>query len=284
MIKPICSETCCIKGSRELNEDALVVNNDNKVYGVIDGATSVTPYKNSQGETGGSIAANLLASYLHDVDHNSSLENCVLAANKALNKLMLESGVDTNKKTDLWSAAFVVVRISETKLEYVQTADCMLLVKYKDGVIRSLTHDQVSRFDAITLKKLLEGKQIGIHDQNELFQYVLQTIRENRNMANTLDGYSVLNGDQNLVDFIEKGIINLAGVERIYMISDGLLYPSTDIYEKNDWKDLVSKIDIMGLLNYAKEIIGIEESDSLCNKYPRLKKSDDKTGIVIDLC
>jgi serine/threonine protein phosphatase PrpC len=283
MFQPICSETCSIKGSSELNEDALVVNNESKVFGVIDGATSVTPYKNIEGETGGFIAANLLASYIYDADDNSSLEHCVLMANEALNKLMVESGVNIYKKTDLWSAAFVAVRISETKLDYVQAGDCMLFAKYKGGQIRSLTHDQVSRFDAITINKLLDGKRLGYRDPDELFQYVLSTVRENKNKANELDGYSVLNGDRNLVNFLEKGTINLSDVERIYMITDGLFYPSTDVDSKNEWGYMVSKIDNMGLLDYAKQLIQIEESDPQCNKYTRLKKSDDKTGIVIDL-
>jgi serine/threonine protein phosphatase PrpC len=283
VIQAICAETCSIKGSRALNEDALVVNNESNVFSVIDGATSVTPYKNSKGETGGFIAANLLASYLQNVDTNSSLEHCVLNANEALNKLMVESGVTINKKTNLWSAAFVAVRISETKLDYVQAGDCMLFVKYKDGQIRPLTHDHVCRFDAITLQKLLEGKRLGYRDSEELFQYVLPTVRENKKNANEVDGYSVLNGERNLVNFLEKGTINLADAERIYMISDGLFYPSMDVDSKTEWKDIVSKIDHMGLVNYAKHIIELEESDPKCQKYPRLKKSDDKTGIVIDL-
>jgi hypothetical protein len=49
-----------------------------------------------KGETGGFIAINLLASYWN-VDINSSLEHCVLNANEALNKLMVESGITINK-------------------------------------------------------------------------------------------------------------------------------------------------------------------------------------------
>lgn len=277
-------EKCSIKGSRELNEDVLVVNEQNQVFAVIDGATSVTPYKNSKGETGGYIAANLLGSFLQNVDHVNSLENQVLIANEALHKLMVESGVDTNKKTELWSAAFVAVHINETTLEYVQAGDCMLFAKYSDGQVRTITHDQVSRFDTKSLKKALEGKRAGYHDPSEVFQYILPTIRENRNMANTVDGYSVFNGNRRLADFMEKGTINLSGVERIYMISDGLFYPSASIEAKTDWEAMISKIDQLGILGYANEVIQLEESDPVCNKYPRLKISDDKTGIVIDLC
>ncbi|MGG3640078.1 protein phosphatase 2C domain-containing protein [Bacillus gobiensis] len=276
-------EKCSIKGSRELNEDVLVVNEQDQIFAVIDGATSVTPYKNRNEETGGFIAANLLGSFLQDVDKTSSLENQVLLANDSLHELMVESGIDTNKKTDLWSAAFVVVRIKETTLEYVQAGDCMLFARYSDGQIRTITHDQVSRFDSKSLKKSLDGKRLGYHDPNELFQYLLPTIRENRNMANTFDGYSVLNGDPRLADFLEKGTINLSGVERIYMISDGLFYPSTSIEEKTDWNAIVSTIDHFGISNYANKVIQMEESDPQCDKYPRLKTSDDKTGIVIDL-
>ena len=47
----IAIQHCCRKGTAELNEDAIILNDQQHIYGVVDGATSVTPYVNERGQT-----------------------------------------------------------------------------------------------------------------------------------------------------------------------------------------------------------------------------------------
>ncbi|RDW15350.1 hypothetical protein CWR45_16290 [Oceanobacillus chungangensis] len=275
-------ESYTLKGSREINEDALIVNKSGLVFGVVDGATSVTPYKDVNGNTGGAIASNLLAKHMEEMNDSSSLVEAVLQANRELRQLMVQSGIDISDKTKLWSAAFAIVRVNQTKLEYVQAADSMVFVKYIDGTIRALSHDQVSSFDTLTIKKSLVARDLGL-SSDEQFSYCLPTIRDNRKKANTLGGYSVLNGEEAFADFLEYGAINISNVERIYLVTDGLFYPKTINDSHTDFMKMINMIDQEGILNYINTLTSLEELDPNAEVYPRLKKSDDKTGIMIDL-
>lgn len=275
-------ETCYIKGSRDLNEDAIIVNTQDQIFGVIDGATSVTSYKNVKGETGAFIAAQHLASYFEQVSASKTLKEVVIEANRELRKMMLDSGVDVSKKTDLWSAVFAIVRVNSANIEFIQTGDCMMFATYKDGTIRTLSHDQVTHLDKLTMKKSLKGKKLG-YSGEELFQFLLPTIRENRNKSNTLEGYSVLNGEEEFENFLEFGTISRANIEKLFLFTDGLGYPVIDIESQPDWHKMIKIIDQDGLVPYTNYLLDLEESDPLCDVYPRLKKSDDKTGIVINL-
>jgi serine/threonine protein phosphatase PrpC len=272
-------QTFAEQGSSLMNEDVLIIDKKTNVFGVIDGATSVAPYRNSKGETGGYIAANLMASYFKNSSKNESLSKIVLEANHCLRKLMIDSGVDVNQKADLWCAAFVLIRINETNIEYVQAGDCMLFAEYQDGTIRVMTHPQVAHLDAVTIKKAIELRNQGYTSR----EHLLPTLRSSREKANTLSGYAVLNGDPQFVDFLEAGMVNRACLSRLYLISDGLFPKTESVDDKMDWEQMIREMDEKGLVQYGNDLIAEEEADSECWRYPRVKKSDDKTGIIIDL-
>jgi hypothetical protein len=276
-------QVCEIKGSNDIYEDCLLINHKDRIYGVIDGATSVTPYRNDQGQTGGYLAANLLSSFFQDVPITERLSDIVLKANHELRSMMINKGVDTSCKTNLWCTVFSIFRVHEDYIEYVQTGDCMLFAKYKEGTVRNITHDQVAHLDAISLKKREEAKLHGYTSAEEVFNFVLPTIRNNRLKSNTLEGYSVMNGEPELAQFLEFGTFNRACLSKVYSITDGLFYPTSDVNTRVDWNKTILGIDEKGLKAYAESIIELEEADPLCKNYPRHKISDDKTGVVIDL-
>ncbi len=276
-------QACSIQGSGEWNEDVLVVNEKERIYGVIDGATSLTPYRNEDGRTGGYIAAHLLGSFLHDMQEYENLPEVVLKANAALYAKMTEAGVDVSRKDNVWSAAFAVFRIHDTYVEYAQAGDCMLFAKYEDGTVRALTRCQVAPFDAKTKARREEAVRLGYTEKEDIFQYILPTLRENRAKANTLSGYSVLNGDPALAGFLESGRISRACLTRLYAMTDGLFFPAASDERTLSWQEMIAKIDEWGLEAYANRIIELEESDPSLTKYSRVKMSDDKTAIVLDV-
>ncbi len=152
-----------IKGTGSLNEDALIVNEKDSVYGVADGATSLIDYRDEFGLTGGYLASQLLALHLQKVPYDTRLEEVAIRANAALRQSMLSAGIDIEDKRQLWSAAFVYFRVRDTYVEYVQAGDCMLFAKYADGTYRQVTHDQVAHADRVTLQKTRRGNRQRHH-------------------------------------------------------------------------------------------------------------------------
>ncbi|WP_379159746.1 protein phosphatase 2C domain-containing protein [Paenibacillus sp. sgz5001063] len=270
-------DTCSLKGDGEWNEDALVIHKKASVYGVVDGATSLSAYRNPEGRTGGYIAAQLAAAHFMGMDPDGKLEQTTAEANQALSQRMVAEGVDTVEASNRWSAALVIVQIREYSIDYVQAGDCMLLARYKDGTVRALTHPQLAHVDRRTLETMAHLRAEGIGDPAELRRRLIPHLKGNRALANTMGGYGILNGDSQFPLFLEKGTFNRANLESLYMFSDGLYT------EETDWTELTGTLDKLGVERYARALYEKEQNDHMLLEVPRLKVSDDKTCVVLRL-
>lgn len=267
-------EKYTLQGDGQWNEDALIVNETANIYGVVDGATSLSTYRNKEGMTGGYLAAQLAAAFFGEAD-GQALEKIAVLANERLREVMEAEGVDVLDASALWSAAYVIVKVNPHSIDYIQSGDCMLLCKYRDGAVRLLTHTQVAHIDRLTLNRMEELRASGVGDLAELRRLLLPLLQDNRRKANTLEGYGVMNGSPEFPLFLEKGTFNRANVESLYLITDGL-YSGTE-----SWESLLDSMDAKGLKGYTDELYAREQEDAMLLAVPRLKVSDDKTGLVL---
>ncbi|TLS38210.1 protein phosphatase 2C domain-containing protein [Pseudalkalibacillus caeni] len=271
------------KGSNEFNEDALVRNESARIFGVIDGVSSIDKYRNRRGETGGYIASRLLKQSLENIKQCEDLEKAVERGNELIQREMEDARIDTGHKENRWGAALALVKLNEGKIEYVQSGDCMILAVYKNNHVRPLTVSQVGHLEERSLNRWKEGIGKGMKTASELLDYTRDVLRENRTKSNTLEGYGVLNGEEEAVSFLEYGKINAYQIRYLIILSDGLFLPAKEREPAEDWERTVSIISEKGLERYARWIEEMEEADPECTRYIRLKKSDDKTGMVISL-
>lgn len=267
-------EKYTLQGDGQWNEDALIVNENAKIYGVVDGATSLSPYRNKEGMTGGYLAAQLAAAFFGQAD-GQELEKIAVQANTRLREVMEAEGVDVLDASALWSAAYVIVKVNPYSIDYIQSGDCMLLCKYRGGAVRALTHTQVAHIDRLTLNRMAELRAAGVEDPHELRRLLLPLLQDNRRKANTLEGYGVMNGSPEFPLFLEKGTFNRANVENLYLITDGL-YSGAE-----SWESLLDNMEAKGLKGYTDELYTREQEDAMLLAVPRLKVSDDKTGMVL---
>lgn len=264
------------------NEDALVVNADAHVYGVIDGVSAMAPYQDEQGRTGGFIAASLLADELRAPDPGLDLQAAALRANASLQRLMEEAGVDTACKWKRWGAVFAVFKLSPDGIEYIQSGDCMLLARYRDGSVRVLTRNQVAEFDQKALNAKRQLMESGVLTGEEISARLKPIFKNNRDKANTLCGYSVMNGEPAFGHSMEYGRLSRAGVMRLYAMTDGVFHFIENDPDLAKWERLANKLDERGLDAYLDELIMQEELDAQCVQYPRFKKSDDKSAVIVE--
>jgi serine/threonine protein phosphatase PrpC len=278
-----------IKGSSPWNEDATIRNEANRLFGVIDGATSLVPFVSRKGETGGVLAARVIEEYLNRVElyediHARGLLHLLLEANDLLRAEMGLNDILLENKEELWSACAVVVHITEHWIDYAQAGDCMLIAYYEDDSIRVVTHDQLEHIDQLTLDKWAEGVAAGIVQRDELWAHTKPQIIHGRQLANAPGGYAVLNGDPALENYAEYGRISKVGVKALLLISDGLYKPKAAASPRTDGAtELALRVREMGLKQYVDWLIDLEESDPECVQYPRVKKSDDKTALYMEL-
>ncbi|CAN7762342.1 PP2C family serine/threonine-protein phosphatase [Paenibacillus sp. LjRoot153] len=280
-------QTISTQGNGMWNEDSLIVNDTIQLYGVIDGATSLEPYRGLDGETGGYLAAQLIAKTIMNMSKDNvgqklTLPTMLLQANYQLRNEMLKAGVDVNRKEQLWSACALLVRINDTYVEFAHAGDCMLIAMYEDGTIRLVTRDQLEVVDRPTRQLWAEGVASGLTSRDKLWQLVKPQIHVGRALMNTLNGYSVLNGEPELADHMEYGRISRAQLKSLFLFSDGLIDPQREHSLEQELKQIVFRVKSMGLENYIQWLIQVEESDPSCLKFPRVKKSDDKTAIYLE--
>ena len=280
-------ESISIKGSGEWNEDALVMCEAAGIFGVLDGATSVVPYRGPNGETGGYLAARIVKEELESIDpadwSSLHVRDAVLLANRKLREAMLQSGIDVNDKAQLWTAEIALVKSGENRVEYAQTGDCMIFAIYADGSVRVLTRDQLAHIDMQTMKRWSDCVRRGMTSRQEIRRQVEPFIRANKLKMNTPEGYAAVNGQPELEQFIEYGAINRIRLKSIIIITDGLFPHSETETERLDVERLISGMTSQGLRKYAESLIELELGDPECQRYIRFKTSDDKTAIWIRL-
>ncbi|MDR6549131.1 protein phosphatase 2C domain-containing protein [Paenibacillus qinlingensis] len=275
------------QGNSAWNEDSLLVNDNLHLYGVIDGATSLEPYRGVGGETGGYLAAQSIAKSIREmsqdnVEHQHSPQDLLLQANQQLRTEMLAAGVDVTRKEQLWGACAVIVRVHKTFVEYAHSGDCMLIAVYEDDTIRIITRDQLEVVDRPTRQLWAQGVASGLTSRDDLWELVKPQIHAGRALMNTPNGYSVLNGEPELADYMEFGRISRTQLKSLLLFSDGLVAPQRELSLEEEFKQIVSRVTSMGLDNYIEWLIQVEEADPDCLQFPRVKKSDDKTAIYLE--
>ncbi|MFC4601391.1 protein phosphatase 2C domain-containing protein [Cohnella hongkongensis] len=275
-------EHLTVQGCNQWNEDALILNERERIYGVLDGATSLVSLEGV--ETGGYLASRIakeaFESY-RESDGAAFLRELVLRANERIRAGMLEKGVDTEDKNAVWAAGIAVVRIGEHQIEYAQTGDCMLIAVYMDGTVRTVTHDQVDHFDEKSRLLWEQYAREGLAPA-EIRARVYETIRENRQKTNTPEGYAILNGDPALERYVEHGFVNRIRIASILLLTDGLFLPRKAGEPAPQMADMAALIGEKGLTGYADWLIANEYDESQQGKYTRLKVADDKTAVKID--
>jgi hypothetical protein len=158
----------------------------------------------------------------------------------------------------------------------------MLLAQYRDGSIRVLTRNQVAEFDLQTLNAKRQLIESGQWTAGEIKDQIRVLSISNRNKANTLEGYSVMNGDPALEYTLESGHVSRDNVRKIYLVTDGMFHFIENDEDPEKWEKFVARLDEYGIALFMDHLVEQEERDHLCLEYPRHKKSDDKSAIILE--
>ncbi|MEK8129944.1 protein phosphatase 2C domain-containing protein [Paenibacillus filicis] len=281
------SEWISIQGTGEWNEDAVVVHEAQGIYGVIDGATSLVPFRGTHGETGGRLASHLVKEYIEGLPpdtESGTLETLMKEANRRLGEAMLENGIDLAAKDQLWTAGFALIRVTDHGIEYAQAGDCMIFAIYEDGSVRTVTRDHVAHIDEESRQIWEQGIASGIGSKATLWEQVKPRILANKEKMNTLHGYSVMNGKPDAEMFFEYGRLNRICLQGLLLITDGLFFPREIGHSLLDPEtELWRQVQAEGLQNYANWLLDLEREDPECIRIPRFKVSDDKSAVWLRL-
>lgn len=293
-MKHIC-ETVYLQGGNGENEDAFVTNKETAVFAAIDGATGL-------GGASGKLAAFLVKKSLEEVKKEESLIQGLQRANELIaSQLVMETGdqytaeLPKEKRSTCGVAA---IKLNGNRLEYVHAGDCMIFIEYANNDIRHVTYDHLAKLDTAAINYFHEILTSKIaHKENpeaeneehtalilqEARQQALPLIIENRRQLNTPYGYGIIDGSPEALQFLDFGQLSMQDARQILLVSDGLQLPIQKADGPASWDQTAAFAFRHGLQALAEEVVRLEKSDTACILYPRLKVSDDKTGILVKL-
>ncbi len=263
-------ETITEKGSADLNEDVIL--EDDNVFGVFDGATSLHSDNLPAGMTGGLIAAQIAA---HSFGHEAGdLVNRAKGANRKIGAAAGSEQLTAKEKHRLWSTSAAVVRIEESSFEFCQIGDCLIMAVRHDGSYTLLTPDTAHDRETLSL-----WKNSDVPAGLTIHEFLSEQIRTVRNKMNIF--YGVLNGEPEALNFLRRGRQSLDGVQAILLFTDGLFLPKKDPHQLDNWSLFVDLYLSGGLAAIHEKVRFLELLDPDCRMYPRFKKHDDIAAIAI---
>ena len=260
------------KGSGNVSEDVILIDRDNSIFGVFDGATSLTKYVDPQGKTGGLIAAEIAEQEFRK--SHPTLPSAVLKASARIQEEMTAAGIDTSKAVNRWGAAAAAVKLKPDAFEWLVVGDSTILVIMEDGSFREVTPYHDHDTEVLTQwKKFADEKASNIRD------LISEELVDLRNQSNV--SFGAINGDEAVQQFLYTGEESLSGVKHILLFTDGLLLPGEEPAAPKDFQEMVDLYRAGGLEKIKETVRSMEKADPNCWRYPRYKPHDDIAAIAL---
>lgn len=272
------------------NEDifAICENNSHFVALVADGASALSSVTEAGSKVSGKLASETISSVVKKhFNENLSAKETLILANKILAEEQKKLGRDpeTNSANISGASATMVKLDKENGIyEIAQIGDTAAIIVKQDKSVELALPLDIWQFDIDALSKAIElslEKKISIKEtlRNTAVKEFIIRSRESDNQNR---GGGSINGSYRAEGFIQTRTYQIDGVERIILLTDGMFPPSRNIAGQKDWQKISDKIASLGIEGYYNAVTRQKAWDKDFSKYPRLKKHDDATAVIID--
>ena len=250
---------------------------------VLDGATGLgEPLMPGPSDAGwlARFGANRLMSYLGE---GASAQEAVTAslfdAQTSFEQLRRRAPVE---RYETPFASLMLAVAHDTSLEFLWYGDCAAIVGFADGRVEIVGEAiEKRRRESARVKRLAESKgemaaAVSVRDD------FLPALRAARNTVNTEKGGYLFGPDAIAADHARTQRVDSAAGMHVLLVSDGFLALASD-YGKYDVRGLLGAAIAKGLPELGRELRAVEETDPDGRAFPRFKKSDDATAVLLKL-
>lgn len=226
------------------------------------------------------FGANRVMSY---VDEGATARDAVIAAlfdaQTSFEKLRRRAPVE---RYEIPYASLMLAVAGDGDIDFLWYGDCAAIVEGADGK-NDIVGEAIAKRarEASRVKRLAESKGENAASTSVRAEF-LPALRAARNLVNTQKG-TFLFGPE--VDAADHAATDSRWVEpgaHLLLVSDGFLALLSD-YGRYDADTLLAAARSRGLESLARELREIEESDPDGRQYPRFKKSDDATAVLLQV-
>ena len=274
------------------NEDAVVVleNDEALVAAALDGATSIGTVTGAASGPGGRFAAQTaIEGIRRQFASAQSSSELLLAANRYIADQLRLHGIDADSASplDLSRASGTAVRIDKARqlVEVSHIGEAAALVVHREGMVESVAPPDAESYDATAIalaQKIAEQRGCSLAEALQTPQ-IFDLMKKSQLTDNAPDGSGagVLNGSKNAERYIVTKSWPLGQIKQVLLLTDGLWLPTKQFGQEPDWQEMAGVINQRGLAELYRQVTALENDDTDLIKYPRFKKHDDASGVVI---
>ena len=175
-----------------------------------------------------------------------------------------------------------IIGIAGDTLHIAYLGDSRVLVETADGVVHNLgMYKSRTPFEQkLALKVAAAQREKGGDIGATARATVMPELRRGRNLVNTPNGFWLLGADPEAAAHVGLTSLTLSGPATVLLATDGF-YALTEDYGVLDDRGLITTALAKGFAGIGAELRRIENDDPHGQRYPRMKKSDDATALLV---
>ena len=263
------------------NDDAFC--HSQTLAAVFDGATGlgeqILPVDSDAAWIARRGAEGLIAYETPDLSPREILRRTAADAEKLFLELRLRPPAETY---EIPFASLMFVSARNNRIEALWFGDCAALVK-RPGEPIQIVGDALDKraAEAARVAKLAAAGNLAPAAGVSRAEF-LPALRAARNRVNTVAGSWAFGPDARCADHASQLIFDAPPQAKMLLVSDGFLALTSD-YGRYDAEELVEAASNKGLRALYNELREIEATDPEGRRYPRFKKSDDATAVLLKI-
>jgi serine/threonine protein phosphatase PrpC len=185
---------------------------------------------------------------------------------------------------EMWQTPYASMMLAvsdETDVEFLWFGDCAALIKQGDASVTVVgdTFDKRAA-EAKRARALAKEKNLSPAAGLNRAEFI-GNLRASRNRINSGNDW-LFSPDVKAATHVSRRLMKIKSGSEILLLTDGFLALVSD-YGAYSADSLMDAAMIKGLGTLAQELRAIESADSGGDKFPRFKKSDDATALLLRL-
>lgn len=272
-------EGLSIGGSAErVNEDALGATG--RIAFVLDGVTSLAETRLMPGKSDAAWASHTARDLFlaHAASGFGDLQSLITTVAQGITaKFEAEQVRPPAERYELPWTTMSLIGVAAGRLDIAYVGDSRVLVETDEDEVHNFgTNPSRNAFETRLAQKMIasrKGQPLGP-------AAVLPELRAARNTVNTSTGYWLLGADPAVGAHATVTSLALSGAATVLLATDGF-YALVEDYGRYGDRELIATAQTIGLAALARELRHIEDEDPNGERFPRMKKSDDATALLV---
>jgi serine/threonine protein phosphatase PrpC len=274
-------EGLSLPGSPErVNEDALGAGKS--VAFVLDGVTGLADTPVMPGKSDAAWASHAARDLLIAHEATTDIQTLVGDVARDITKRFEAERLRApSARYELPWTTLSMIRLQDGRLDVGFVGDSRVLVETADDEVHNFAlHPSRSEFETKLAAKMLAARKDEALGTDSIRATVLEDLRRARDTVNTGKGYWLLGADAAVGPHVTVTSIPLTGPATVLLVTDGF-YALVEDYKRYGDRELIATAQTLGLSILGRELRHIEDDDPVGAKYPRMKKSDDATALLV---